>query len=329
MKENDMRFQLDNFLLHPDNFITYNQKIDIYAEINKCVGYLSEILKNHPMDFYRYVSSLDSKYSEPDKKTHDTHSMKQVKHLINIVKFIPPKYNINENEIIEMQKGVLNHDLGKGIEPIMGFVNNNGYLGQAEFLFVQQHPVIGYLIVKELGKIEIDDEFKDGSNDFYIDLLKRLDEGWKEIVFHHERNDGKGYPLRLKGDKIPIGAQIASVGDAHDAIVHNRIYDEADSLFFAEEDLKRCSNQTFKKDKLRIYNIKKIENMKKRYEKKFIPKLIEHIERNTRFEISRSELPCSEERLIEKYLELRTTAEDQFNPEMVEAYLKGLKIKIT
>ena len=96
MKENDMRFQLDNFLLHPDNFITYNQKIDIYAEINKCVGYLSEILKNHPMDFYRYVSSLDSKYSEPDKKTHDTHSMKQVKHLINIVKFIPANKSIFE-----------------------------------------------------------------------------------------------------------------------------------------------------------------------------------------------------------------------------------------
>ena len=44
------------------------------------------------------------------------------------------------------------------------------------------------------------------------------------ILFHHERYDGRGYPDGLKGDDIPIAAQVVSVADVYDALVSKRVY---------------------------------------------------------------------------------------------------------
>ena len=46
-------------------------------------------------------------------------------------------------------------------------------------------------------------------------------------MYHHERYDGDGYPLGLKGDEIPIAAQIVGVADAYDALISERIYKPA------------------------------------------------------------------------------------------------------
>ena len=45
--------------------------------------------------------------------------------------------------------------------------------------------------------------------------------------WHHERYDGKGYPDGLKGDEIPISAQIVSLADVYDALVSERVYKKA------------------------------------------------------------------------------------------------------
>ena len=46
-------------------------------------------------------------------------------------------------------------------------------------------------------------------------------------MFHHERYDGKGYPYSLKGDDIPIHAQIVGLADVYDALIHERVYKQA------------------------------------------------------------------------------------------------------
>jgi len=49
-------------------------------------------------------------------------------------------------------------------------------------------------------------------------------------MYHHERYDGRGYPKGLKGEEIPISAQIVSVADVYDALVQKRVYKDAFSL---------------------------------------------------------------------------------------------------
>lgn len=67
-------------------------------------------------------------------------------------------------------------------------------------------------------------------------ILEKLQNAWskeygkicKEICLcHHERYDGNGYPNGLKKDEIPLSAQIVSVADVYDALVHERVYKEA------------------------------------------------------------------------------------------------------
>ena len=52
-------------------------------------------------------------------------------------------------------------------------------------------------------------------------LVEHIEDGTK---YHHERYDGKGYPMGLKGDEIPLYARIISVADTFDAMTSNRIY---------------------------------------------------------------------------------------------------------
>ena len=65
-----------------------------------------------------------------------------------------------------------------------------------------------------------------GKFDLYHD--ERLVQLAYEICrWHHERWDGKGYPDGLKGDEIPISAQVVSVADVYDALVSERVYKKA------------------------------------------------------------------------------------------------------
>jgi response regulator RpfG family c-di-GMP phosphodiesterase len=97
------------------------------------------------------------------------------------------------------------HDIGKiGIRESV--LNKQGKLDAAEWEIVQQHPVLAERI---LGPI---DELRD-----VIQIVRH----------HHERFDGTGYPDRLKGAGIPLGARILAVVDTHDALTSRRPYRSA------------------------------------------------------------------------------------------------------
>ena len=68
----------------------------------------------------------------------------------------------------------------------------------------------------------------------------------KDIIkFHHERYDGKGYPMGLGGDQIPLEAYILSAADAYDAMTSNRPYREAMAPARAAEILIKNSGTQF------------------------------------------------------------------------------------
>ncbi len=107
----------------------------------------------------------------------------------------------------EKAKDMLNwasilHDIGKiGIPE--DILNKPGKLTDAEYDIIKSHPEKGRNI---------------------LEPLTQLADSVPGIFHHHERNDGKGYPLGLKGDEIPLEARIISVADTFDAVNSSRAY---------------------------------------------------------------------------------------------------------
>lgn len=102
------------------------------------------------------------------------------------------------------------HDIGKISIP-EEVLNKPGKLTDEEFEAMKQHTVIGYQMLSDLG--------------FQDEPLVKVS---REITrWHHEHYDGRGYPDGLKGDEIPLSAQIVSLADVYDALTSERVYKPA------------------------------------------------------------------------------------------------------
>lgn len=103
------------------------------------------------------------------------------------------------------------HDIGKiGIEEKI--LNKPGKLTPEEFEIMKKHSVIGESILTSTAA---------NMNEPLIKIASQI------CRWHHERYDGRGYPDGLKGDEIPISAQIVSLADVYDALTSERVYKKA------------------------------------------------------------------------------------------------------
>lgn len=103
------------------------------------------------------------------------------------------------------------HDIGK-IAISDTILLKPGKLTQKEFDCMKSHTISGCEILENL---------KDAWSKEYSRISMEI------CRYHHERYDGKGYPDGLKGEEIPISAQIVAVADVYDALVHERVYKAA------------------------------------------------------------------------------------------------------
>lgn len=117
--------------------------------------------------------------------------------------------------------GALLHDIGKiGVSDRV--LRKPGPLSSAEWDEVRRHPELGYRYLKRLTMV-----------DGVADIVRA----------HHERYDGKGYPLGLAGDAIPLGVRIFAVADAYDAMTSDRPYRRARSHAAAVAEIE-CNSGT-------------------------------------------------------------------------------------
>src|SRR5205085_6039106 len=142
------------------------------------------------------LAQLAAALEAGDPYTHG-HSRRVAHHAAMIAKGM----GLPKQQVAKVRTAAVLHDVGK-INTPTAILHKPGRLTDDEFDVIKLHPVDGAEMVSKLGDAELT----------------------AIVRHHHERLDGTGYPNRLPGGEIPLGARIIAVADTFDAITSTRPY---------------------------------------------------------------------------------------------------------
>ena len=186
----------------------------IVAQAKALEGALVERELTYDATLQALASALDVRDSETGG-----HSDRVLQYMELVIEQV----GVNPASVSMLRRGALLHDIGKIGVPD-NILRKPAALSESEWVTMRKHPEHGARIVAGIP--------------FLSDV--------SEIVrHHHERWDGNGYPDRLAGDDIPVGARIFAVADSFDAMTSDRPYRRAMSIDAACAEVARCRATQF------------------------------------------------------------------------------------
>lgn len=153
----------------------------------------------------------------------DEETMGHTERVVSLAVALGRGLGLTTEDLMHLEWGAYVHDLGKiGVPDAV--LRKPGPLSPDEWKLMQRHPEQGYHLLQRL---------------FF--LSRSLD----VVRYHHERFDGKGYPIGLRGDEIPLLARIFAVADAYDAMTNDRPYRRAMTAEEALTEIRRHKGTQF------------------------------------------------------------------------------------
>jgi putative two-component system response regulator len=152
---------------------------------------------------------------------HDDATGERAFRVGRLVSLLARRLGRSEEEADQLDRAARLLDIGKITTP-PEMLTKAGRLSANEWKVIQQHTEQGYIILST-------------RRDPLMELAAEI------ALHHHERWDGKGYPEKLKGKKIPLAAQMASLADVFDALTHVRAYRPAWRIEAALGEIERLS----------------------------------------------------------------------------------------
>ncbi|QAT42953.1 HD domain-containing phosphohydrolase [Aminipila luticellarii] len=179
--------------------------------------YMKKITESQSMR-HKTIQAIVNTLNEKNERER-IHSEK----VSEISKEIGQKMNLDGETVKELETAGLMHDIGKIIisEEIL---NKPGKLTESEYQEMKRHPECGYQILRSVNA--------------YSSLAEN-------VLYHHERWDGNGYPRGLKGEEIPLLSRIIAIADSFEAMTAKRPYKEAMTVEASVHELIKNSGTQF------------------------------------------------------------------------------------
>jgi cyclic di-GMP phosphodiesterase len=202
---------------------------DLVVAKQRYENHLEELVEQRTAELDRALNSLEGAYRSTLKaltaalETRDSETHGHSERVVTYSLRLGREYGLNSIEMKSLEFGSLLHDIGKIGVPD-SILRKPAKLTEEEWVRMREHPLHGQQILRGI-------EFLQGAA--------------RVVAQHHEKWDGTGYPLGLRGEEIDINARIFAVADAFDAITSDRVYRRGKPYEAAAQELDDWAGRQF------------------------------------------------------------------------------------